>query len=117
MPLYVRAGAIVPMGPQIRWSDEKPADVIDLYVYAGADGSFTLYEDENVNYNYEKGLYSMIGITYDDAAGTLKIAERKGEFPGMLKERIFNVIKVSKQGRSKPVKVVYDGKETVVTFN
>jgi alpha-D-xyloside xylohydrolase len=117
MPLYVRAGAIVPMGPQIRWSDEKPADVIDLYVYAGADGSFTLYEDENVNYNYEKGLYSMIGFTYDDAAGTLKIAERKGEFPGMLKERIFNVIKVSKQGRSKPVKVVYDGKETVVTFN
>ena len=117
MPLYVRAGAIVPMGPQIRWSDEKPADVIDLYVYAGADGSFTLYEDENVNYNYEKGLYSMIGFTYDDTAGTLKIAERKGEFPGMLKERIFNVIKVSKQGRSKPVKVVYDGKETVVTFN
>lgn len=117
MPLYVRAGAIVPMGPQIRWSDEKPADVIDLYVYAGADGSFTLYEDENVNYNYEKGLYSMIGFTYDDTTGTLKIAERKGEFPGMLKERIFNVIKVSKQGRSKPVKVVYDGKETVVTFN
>ena len=117
MPLYVRAGSIVPMGPEIQWSDEKPADIIDLYVYAGADGSFSLYEDENVNYNYEKGLYSMIGFTYDDTTGTLKIAERKGEFPGMLQKRVFNVIKVSKQGRSKPVKVVYEGKGATIKLN
>ena len=109
MPLYVRAGSIVPFGPQIQWSDEKPADVIDLYVYQGADGEFTLYEDENVNYNYEKGAYSMIGFTYSEADRTLTIAERKGEFPGMLKERVFNVIPVSEKGIGKAVKVSYDG--------
>ena len=109
MPLYVRAGSIVPFGPQIQWSDEKPAEVIDLYVYQGADGEFTLYEDENVNYNYEKGAYSMIGFTYSEADRTLTIAERKGEFPGMLKERVFNVIPVSEKGTGKAVKVSYDG--------
>ena len=117
MPLYVRAGSIVPMGPQIRWSDERHADVIDLYVYAGADGSFTLYEDENINYNYEKGLYSMIDFTYDDQTGSLKIGERRGEFPGMLNERVLNVIKVSPKGTARPHKVVYDGKEMNITLN
>lgn len=109
MPLYVRAGSIVPVGPDMQWSDEKPAEVIDLYVYQGADGRFTLYEDENVNYNYEKGAYSMIGFTYSEADRTLTIAERKGEFPGMLKERVFNVIPVSEKGTGKAVKVSYDG--------
>ena len=109
MPLYVRAGSIVPVGPDMQWSDEKPAEVIDLYVYQGADGEFTLYEDENVNYNYEKGAYSMIGCTYSEADRTLTIAERKGEFPGMLKERVFNVIPVSEKGTGKAVKVSYDG--------
>ena len=109
MPLYVRAGSIVPFGPQIRWSDEKPADVIDLYVYQGADGSFTLYEDENVNYNYEKGLYSMIEFEYDDRMKLLSIEEREGEFPGMLQERIFNIIPVSKNGVGKTQTVRYNG--------
>ena len=109
MPLYVRAGSIVPCGPEIQWSDQKPADVIDLYVYQGADASFTLYEDENVNYNYEKGAYSMIDFSYDEATRTLKIAQRKGEFPGMLKKRVVNVIPVSKEGKGKPSIVKYDG--------
>ena len=109
MPLYVRAGSIVPFGPQIRWSDEKPADVIDLYVYQGADGSFTLYEDENVNYNYEKGLYSMIEFEYDDRMKLLSIEEREGEFPGMLQERTFNIIPVSKNGVGKTQTVRYNG--------
>ena len=109
MPLYVRAGSIVPMGPEIQWSDEKPADVIDLYIYQGADGSFTLYEDENVNYNYEKGLYSMIEFDYDDDNRLLSIGERRGEFPGMLEERVFNVIPVSKDGIGKTQTVRYDG--------
>lgn len=95
VPLYVRAGSIVPFGPEIQWSDEKPADVIDLYVYAGKDGSFTLYEDENVNYNYEKGAYSTISFEYDDAAKTLTIGDRSGEFPGMLTDRSFNVVLVT----------------------
>ncbi len=116
MPLYVRAGSIVPCGPEIQWSDQKPADVIDLYVYQGADGSFTLYEDENVNYNYEKGLCSMIDLSYDEASKTLKIADRKGEFPGMLKDRTFNVIPVSKNGKGKPQVVRYDGQSVTVVL-
>jgi alpha-D-xyloside xylohydrolase len=109
MPLYVRAGAIVPFGPEIQWSDEKPADVIDLYVYMGADGEFTLYEDENVNYNYEKGAYSKIAFSYNDKMKLLSIEEREGEFPGMLEERIFNVIPVSKNGTGKTQTVKYNG--------
>ena len=109
MPLYVRAGSIVPCGPEIRWSDEKPADVIDLYVYQGADGEFTLYEDENVNYNYEKGAYSKIAFSYDDRMKLLSIEEREGEFPGMLEERTFNIIPVSKNGVGKTQTVKYNG--------
>ena len=109
MPLYVRAGSILPMGPDMQWSDEKPADVINLYVYQGADGTFTLYEDENVNYNYEKGAYSMIEFAYSEADRTLTISDRIGSFPGMLEKRIFNVIPVAK-GRRVQQKVVYEGK-------
>ncbi|MDE7350881.1 MAG: DUF5110 domain-containing protein [Muribaculaceae bacterium] len=115
MPLYVRSGSIVPFGPAIQYSDEKPADVINLYVYAGDDGEFTLYEDENLNYNYENGAYSMIPMSYDDETGTLTIGERKGAFPGMLKERVFNVIKVSPESPAaysrdaKGHEVKYDG--------
>jgi alpha-D-xyloside xylohydrolase len=116
MPLYVRAGSLVPVGPQIQWSDEKPADVIDLYVYQGADGNFTLYEDENVNYNYEKGLYSMIDFSYDDDSKTLQISDRTGEFPGMLKERVFNIIPVSKNGKGQAQTVNYTGSEISVSL-
>jgi alpha-D-xyloside xylohydrolase len=116
MPLYVRAGSLVPVGPQIQWSDEKPADVIDLYVYQGADGNFTLYEDENVNYNYEKGLYSMIDFSYDDDSKTLRISDRTGEFPGMLKERVFNIIPVSKNGKGQAQTVDYVGSAVSVTL-
>ena len=94
MPLYVRAGSIVPAGPDMEWSDEKAADPVRIFVYAGADGQFTLYEDENVNYNYEKGAYAMIPMQYDDAARTLRIGSREGSFPGMLAERTFIVVPV-----------------------
>ena len=116
MPLYVRAGSVVPFGPDMQWSDEKPADVIDLYVYQGADGSFTFYEDENVNYNYEKGAYAMIDFTYDDSMRLLSIGEYKGEFPGRLEERTFNVIPVSKDGIGKARTVKYNGLATKVTL-
>ena len=116
MPLFVRAGSIVPLGPEIQWTDQKPADVIDLYVYQGADGSFTLYEDENVNYNYEKGAYSMIRFDYDNETGVLYINERKGEFPGMLEERTFNIIPVSKNGVGKAQAVKYNGLSMKVTL-
>ena len=116
MPLYVRAGSVLPVGPDMQWSDEKPAEVIDLYVYQGADGSFTLYEDENVNYNYEKGSYAMIDFSYDDETKTLTIGARKGEFPGMLEERIFNIIPVSKNGKGNARSVKYTGQSVEVTL-
>ena len=114
MPLFVRAGTILPVGPEMQWSDQVKPDSIDLYVYKGADGSFTLYEDENVNYNYEKGAYAMIEFTYDDESGILSIGERRGEYPGMIQERTFNVIQVSPAGKSSPMVVRYEGKSVNV---
>jgi len=122
LPLFVRAGSIVPMGPEKEWSNEKPEDPIELRVYRGADGDFTLYEDENDGYNYEKGVCATIGFHWDDAKQTLTIGERKGEFPGMLAERGFQIIFVSGnhgvgiQAENKPDRVVrYSGKSTTVT--
>jgi len=94
IPLYVRAGSIIPFGPDMQWSDEKPADNIRLYVYAGRDADFTLYEDDGVTYGYEKGACATIPIHWDDASRTLTIGERKGTFPGMLESRTFTVIVV-----------------------
>ena len=96
IPVFVREGAIIPFGPEMEWSDEKPAELINLYVYAGQNGCFQLYEDEGTNYNYEKGKYATIDITYDDAAKTVSFSARKGQFPGMLKNRRFNVVLISK---------------------
>ena len=92
MPLYVRAGSIIPFGPAMEWCDEKPADAIRLYVYAGADADFTLYEDDGLTYAYEKGAFSTIPIHWDDASRTLTIGERAGSFPEMLQERSFHVV-------------------------
>ena len=96
LPLFVKGGSIIPMGPFLQYSTEIPADPIELRIYPGADGSFTLYEDENDNYNYEKGIYATIEFKWDDAQRQLTICDRKGEFPGMLKERAINVVVVSK---------------------
>ena len=96
IPVFVREGAIIPFGPEMEWSDEKPAELINLYVYAGQNGCFQLYEDEGTNYNYEKGKYATIDITYDDASKTVSFAARKGQFPGMLKNRRFNVVLITK---------------------
>jgi len=95
MPLFVREGAIVPFGPAVQYTGEKPTDPITLYVYTGQDGKFELYEDENTNYNYEKGASSTIALRYDEKAKTLTIGERKGSFPGMLAQRTFRVVWVS----------------------
>jgi alpha-D-xyloside xylohydrolase len=92
MPLYVRAGSIIPMGPDLQYAAEKPADPIELRVYRGADGAFTLYEDENDGYNYEKGVYATIPIHWNEATQTLDIGERKGSFPGMLESRTFEIV-------------------------
>jgi alpha-D-xyloside xylohydrolase len=92
MPLFVRSGSIVPMGPELEYVSQKPADPIELRVYAGADGDFNLYEDEGDGYNYEKGAYAIIPMHWNDAAKTLTIGERKGTFPGMLQKRTFCVV-------------------------
>jgi alpha-D-xyloside xylohydrolase len=122
LPLYVRAGSILPLGPEEEWSAEKPADPIELRIYGGANGDFTLYEDENDNYDYEKGVYSTIPLRWDDAAHALTIGERKGEFPGMLESRTFRVVFVGENhgvgvsAADEADKVVeYSGKQIVVT--
>jgi len=94
LPLFVRAGSIIPMGPDVQFAAEKPADPIELRVYPGADGDFALYEDENDTYNYEKGAYAVISFHWDDAKRSLTIGERKGKFPGMIQSRKFRVVLV-----------------------
>jgi alpha-D-xyloside xylohydrolase len=122
LPLYVRAGSIVPLGPDQEWSTEKAADPIELRIYRGADGDFTLYEDENDTYNYEKGAYATIPLHWDDAAHTLTIGDRKGQFPGMLETRSFRVVFVRENhgvgvnASDEADKVVqYSGKQLTVT--
>jgi alpha-D-xyloside xylohydrolase len=92
VPIFIRAGSIIPMGPDVEYSTEKPADPIELRVYPGADGDFTLYEDENDNYDYEKGIHSTIAMHWDDGGRILRIAARDGSFPGMLASRTFHVV-------------------------
>jgi alpha-D-xyloside xylohydrolase len=91
LPLFIRAGSIVPFGPELQYAAEKPADPLEIRVYPGADGSFTLYEDQGDSYNYEQGVYATIDFKWNDAAKTLTVAARKGEFPGMLKNRTFRI--------------------------
>lgn len=121
IPVFVREGSIIPFGPEMEWSDEKPAELINLYIYAGQNGQFQLYEDEGTNYNYEKGKYATIDITYDDATRTVSFGARKGLFNGMLKNRRFNVVLITKDA-PKPLDldapdgkmVQYTGKSVVV---
>jgi len=92
LPLYLRAGSIVPLGPDQEWSTEKPADPIELRIYGGADGDFSIYEDENDTYDYEKGAYAIIPMHWGDASHTLTIGDRQGQFPGMPENRTFRVV-------------------------
>lgn len=120
VPAFVRAGSIVPYGPAIEYAMEKN-DPIELRVYPGADGSFTLYEDEGDNYNYEKGAYSTIPITWNESKRTLKIGKRSGAYNGMPNEHTFRIVWVSpNHGVGVPstpkadVIVQYRGKELTV---
>jgi alpha-D-xyloside xylohydrolase len=124
MPLTIRAGSILPMGPLAQYATEKPADPIELRIYPGADGSFTLYEDENDNYNYEKGVYATIALNWNDREHRLTIEARKGDFPGMLKTRAFEVVVVKKnhgtgvEVTGNPDKVVtYDGQPQTIQLS
>lgn len=121
MPLFVKAGSIIPFGPELQYTSERRADTITLFVYTSRDASFTLYEDEDTNYNYEKGLFSTIKMDYDEQTKSLTIQNRKGEFPGMLQQRVFNIIWVAKN-KMKPLdfnqtwdaQVIYQGKQKTI---
>jgi len=97
LPLYVKAGSIVPMGPYLQYATEKIADPLEIRIYSGVDAEFDLYEDENDNYNYESGKYSTIQMKWDEKAKIFTIMERKGSFPGMPERRTFNVVWVNTQ--------------------
>ena len=121
MPLFVRAGSIVPVGPEIQYTSEKPGAPITLFVFTGADGSFDLYEDDGVSYGYERGEFSRIPLRYDAAKDTLIIGQRSGSFKGMPEKRTFKVRWI-KAGAKPPAdldatadaSVEYTGEETTV---
>ncbi|MBB6112913.1 alpha-D-xyloside xylohydrolase [Mucilaginibacter lappiensis] len=97
MPLYVKAGSIIPMGPDVEYATEKPGSPIELRIYPGTDGIFKFYEDENDNYDYEKGAYATFTLSWDDKNHSLTISDTQGKFPGMLKTHKFNVVLVNEQ--------------------
>ncbi|MFI5186923.1 MAG: glycoside hydrolase family 31 protein, partial [Chitinophagales bacterium] len=124
MPVYVKAGSIIPMGEAMEYATEKPANVIELRIYPGADGQFTLYEDENNNYNYEKGKSASIIFTWFDKKNELTISDAKGNFPGMLHNRTFNIVLVGpgkgvgEEASAKTDKtIIYKGKSIKVNMN
>ncbi|MGB6489413.1 MAG: TIM-barrel domain-containing protein, partial [Steroidobacteraceae bacterium] len=99
MPLFVRAGSIIPVGPEIEYTGEKADSPLTLLVYAGANGHFTLYEDEGINLDYQHGAYATIPLSFDRATGTLTIGQRSGEFPGMQQTRTFHIRWITQQAR------------------
>ena len=111
-PMFVRAGSILPLGPEMQYVGEKAWDNLELRVYPGADGAFTLYEDEGDNYNYEKGIYSTITFQWNDKTRTLTIHDRKGDYPGMLKHRQFTI--TLPDGTTHPID--YDGNQKEIRF-
>lgn len=120
LPVFVRSGSILPFGPAVQYSTEKKWDNLEIRIYPGADGTFTLYEDENDNYNYENGAYSTIKFTWNEAKQQLQIAQREGSFKGMLSKRTFNIVLVSPAfgAGDKPMpvdKVIkYSGKKQII---
>ena len=121
IPLMIKAGSIIPLGPYLQYAEEKPADPLELRVYTGADAEFVIYEDEGDSYNYENGVYATIIITWNERKQTLTIGDREGEFPGMLKKRTFRIIWVDKnhgtgvEPETKADKIIkYSGNEIVV---
>jgi len=121
MPVFAKEGSIIPTGPALQYTSERAADTITLFVYTGKDASFNLYEDEDTNYNYEKGMFATIQIDYDEEGKSLTIDDRKGEFPGMLQKRVFNIIWITKDkgknldpDQQPDDQVIYGGKRLAI---
>ena len=124
MPLFVRSGSIVPLGPLVQYADEKTADPIELRIYGGANGSFDWYEDENDGYGYERGHYATVRIQWNDAENTLEFGERIGSFPGIAVDRQFHVVYVSPNSGTginartdTGISVTYSGKRKIVSVS
>ena len=121
IPLYVKAGSVVPVGPTVQYAAEKPWDALQIRVYPGANGEFTLYEDAGDGYAYEQGAYSTIRMTWDDARRQLTVHPRQGTFPGMLQERTFRVVvdgdsALGLDNESADAEVTYTGNEVKVNL-
>lgn len=122
IPLYVRAGSIVPMGAQVNYATERPEAPLEVRIYPGADGRFTVYEDDNESYAYEKGARATYDLTWDDATRTLRIDARQGSFPGMVERRELDLVLIDRPGlgglASLPVtrRITYSGQATQVRF-
>ena len=112
VPMFVRAGSILPLGPEMQYVGEKSWDNLEMRIYPGADGSFTLYEDEGDGYNYEKGVYATIDFKWNDRRQTLTISEPKGNYPGMLTQRHFTIVLPDGQQST----IEYKGQPCEVTF-
>jgi len=95
IPLFIKAGSIIPMGKMIQYAGEKTADTLEIRVYKGADAKFELYEDEGDNYNYEKGKYTLISFKWDEKRQSITISARQGNYTGCLTKRIFNIVLVN----------------------
>jgi alpha-D-xyloside xylohydrolase len=122
-PLFVKSGSILPFGPAVQYSTEKKWDKLEIRLYRGSDGQFTLYEDEFDNYNYEKNMFSTIDFCWNEKENTLSIGERKGKYQGMLTSRTFNIVLVNNSngiGDKTSVKinraVKYSGKALKIKF-
>jgi len=117
MPLYVRSGSIVPMGPDITYADERPNAPLELHIYPGQDGSFTLYDDEGDNYNYEQGQFALLRLSWDDTVRRFTLHERQGSYPGMPDSREFRIFMendtntIPLSDGSSTRSVLYEGRE------
>jgi alpha-D-xyloside xylohydrolase len=120
MPLYVRSGSIVPIGPKIQYTSDQPDAPIDLWIYTGQDGDFTIYEDEGDNYHYEQGNFATIHISWNDTAQQLTLNERQGNYPGMRISRMFRVVIANEKPfdplveDAQAYEIIYDGRKTVI---
>lgn len=112
MKPFVKAGSIIPLGPDVQYTSQKPWDCLDIALYPGADGSFTLYEDEGDGYGYESGEFSTIEFNWDESSRELTIGQRKGRYPGMLSARDF-IIQYPGQ---EPQRVHYSGKQQRIKY-
>jgi alpha-D-xyloside xylohydrolase len=112
MPLHVRAGSIVPLGPVVEYASQRPDAPLELRIYPGADGDYTYYEDAGEGWGYERGEYALTGMHWDDAARNLTITQRRGGFPGMKARRRFKVVIVGQQGKA--ADLVYDGRAVTI---